>query len=113
MDARQLVGWLLLAFGLLFTLTIFGAILGIPMIIAGGSMLGGGSGNTTQQVTVFNTAPPTPQHRIGDVANGHQLRLASDGQGHWYPMTDEEKRAYRVRQLEHELGIGAPSDGAR
>ena len=104
MTGNQVVGWLLILFGFILTLTLFFAILGIPMMIVGAGMIGGGSNNVVQQVNVVNQPPPesTP---LGSVRNGHQYRLASDGRAYWYLMTDAEKHAHRIKSLEADLGI--------
>ncbi len=104
MTGNQVVGWLLILFGFILTLSLIFAIVGIPMMIVGAGMIGGGSANVVQQVNVINQ--PAPEYTpLGSVRNGHCYRLASDGRAYWYPMTDSEKQAHRIKSLEDDLGI--------
>jgi hypothetical protein len=107
MSGVQGAGVVIGAVGLLFTLTIIGAFLGVPMMIAGGIMVAAGGRPTQiiQQVVVHQPTLPQPMPRPGEVREGHIYRIASDGRGYWYPMTEAEKRQHRITALEEELGL--------
>ena len=101
MTAGQVLGWLLIIIGGLLTLTIIGAIFGIPMIIVGIPLASTSRSrtNVTQQVNVMNypalqqqpvyyqpVVPEQKQYALGDVVNGN--RLEWDGTQHrWAPLT--------------------------
>ncbi|MGB7982538.1 MAG: DUF5362 family protein [Candidatus Nanopelagicales bacterium] len=101
MTAGQVFGWLLIIVGGLLTLTIVGAIFGIPMIIVGIPLASGSNNrtNVTHQVNVLNYpalqqqpfyyqpgVAEQKQYALGDVVNGH--RLEWDGAQHrWAPLT--------------------------